>query len=173
MNAYARNIAPKYSDQLRATLLRSPICHGYKEIGGPFVPIRPEDRDMLIQRLTYDDQNMVCEACGSTKPKSYYESIGAVTCCQDRKMVPAADLVAQLIKYRQLAEGGGQEMAGDYLDGVAAIVDFLGGAWNERKIRYAKDHNTLPIRQLGADGKVYAFKSELTSALKAPATLPK
>lgn len=173
MNAHARIVPAKYNDQLRVSLLRAPTCRGYREIGDAFCPIRPEDRDRIVQRLTYDDQNMVCESCGSTKPLAYYESIGALSCCPERKMVPAADVIAELTKYRQISQGIGQPLSEDYLDGVPAITAFIGGTWTERKIRYAKEHGTLPIRQLGFDGKYYAFKSELTAALKSAETLPK
>lgn len=62
-------------------------------------------------------------------------------------------------------------IADDYLEGVDAIVAFLGPMWTRRKVRYARTSGALPIRKKSGIG-VYAFKSELTSALKSPDTLP-
>lgn len=162
-----------FNDPLRAMLLSSPICHGVKSIGEPFVPITPDNRDRLLDRLTYDDQHIVCEACGSTKSEAYYKGIGAHTCCPNRKMVSAEIMIGELNRFRQEAEISPENLAGDYLDGVAAIVKFLGPGWTDRKVRGAREGNRLPIRQLGFDGKIYAFKSELTAKLKSVETLPK
>lgn len=93
----------KFNDELRASLIGRPTIYGDKGIGGPFVPISPEDRDKILQRLAVDDRNMVCENCGSTKPAVYFESIGAVSCCPERRMVQSVDLLAELDRLRAIA----------------------------------------------------------------------
>lgn len=174
MNTHVRVPPAKYSDQLRIALLQAPTCRGYREIGDAFCPISPENRDKLVQRLTYDDQNMVCEGCGSTKPMAYYKSIGAMSCCPERKMVAASDVIAELDKLRKILTGEGPDtIADDFLYGAPAIAAFLGDSWTERAARHARDKGSLPIRQRGKGGILYAFKSELRAALKDPVTLPK
>jgi hypothetical protein len=58
----------------------------------------------------------------------------------------------------------------DYLEGAAAIAAFLGPAWTERKVYHAREVHALPIRRKVGIG-LYAFRSELLEALKAPETL--
>ena len=62
-------------------------------------------------------------------------------------------------------------VADDMLEGAEAIAKFLGKRWSERKVRYARDIGTLPIRKKKGMG-LYAFKSELTAALWASDSLP-
>lgn len=64
-----------------------------------------------------------------------------------------------------------EDLASDYLDGVTAIIAYLGPPWTLRKIRYARETGALPIRMKRGVG-LYAFKSELVAALRAPDTLP-
>lgn len=59
----------------------------------------------------------------------------------------------------------------DYLEGVDQIAAFLGPYWTNRKVYHAREVNSLPIRRKAGIG-LYAFKSELEAALKAPETLP-
>lgn len=59
----------------------------------------------------------------------------------------------------------------DYLSGIEAIAEFLGNAWNPRKVRYARETKALPIRMKPGIG-IYAFKSELLAALRLPDSLP-
>jgi hypothetical protein len=61
----------------------------------------------------------------------------------------------------------------DMLHGVEEIAGFLstlGSAWTVRQVRQARTVRSLPIRKLTGIG-IYAFKSELIAALKAPETL--
>jgi hypothetical protein len=58
----------------------------------------------------------------------------------------------------------------DYLDGASEIAKFLGPAWTERKVYHARETNALPIRRKRGLG-LYAFRSELVTALKDPVTL--
>lgn len=58
----------------------------------------------------------------------------------------------------------------DYLEGTAAIAAFLGPSWSQRKVYYARETRALPIRRRAGIG-LYAFRSELLAALKAPETL--
>ena len=62
-------------------------------------------------------------------------------------------------------------IANDFLDGVEAITGYLGDGWNERRIRHARTTGALPIRKKQGIG-VYAFKSELTAALRGTDSLP-
>ena len=62
-------------------------------------------------------------------------------------------------------------VAQDYLDGASAIAAFLGPAWTGRRVYHAREIGALPIRRRAGLG-LYAFKSELTAALRAPSTLP-
>jgi hypothetical protein len=62
-------------------------------------------------------------------------------------------------------------VAGDFLEGAASIAEFLGPPWTERKVYHAREVGGLPIRRKAGIG-LYAFKSELLAALKAPETLP-
>lgn len=62
------------------------------------------------------------------------------------------------------------DVASDYLEGVDEIATFLGPKWTERKVYYARELKTLPIRRKNGIG-LYAFKSELLAALKSPETL--
>ena len=64
----------------------------------------------------------------------------------------------------------GAAVATDYLEGAASIAAFLGPTWNERKVYHARELGTLPIRRKAGIG-LYAFRSELLAALKAPDTL--
>ena len=68
--------------------------------------------------------------------------------------------------YRGLNDG--TSIPSDYLEGVESIAAFLG--WNARKVRYARETGALPIRVKSGVG-LYAFKSEIVAALKAPDTL--
>jgi hypothetical protein len=61
-------------------------------------------------------------------------------------------------------------IANDYLEGAASIAAFLGPTWNERKVYHAREAGSLPIRRKPGIG-LYAFRSELLAALKAPDTL--
>lgn len=61
-------------------------------------------------------------------------------------------------------------IAADLLQGADAIAEYLGGKWNSNKVYIAKSRRTLPIRSMEGMG-VYAFKSELRTALMAPETL--
>lgn len=56
----------------------------------------------------------------------------------------------------------------DCLSGVEEIAKYLG--WTVRKVRYARETGALPIRVKGGVG-LYAFRSEILAALKAPDTL--
>lgn len=56
----------------------------------------------------------------------------------------------------------------DCLSGVEEIAKYLG--WTVRKVRYARETGALPIRVKGGIG-LYAFRSEILAALKAPDTL--
>lgn len=56
----------------------------------------------------------------------------------------------------------------DCLSGVEEIANYLG--WTVRKVRYARETGALPIRVKGGIG-LYAFRSEILAALKAPDTL--
>lgn len=61
----------------------------------------------------------------------------------------------------------------DMLHGPQQIADFLsslGPAWTVRQVRHARTCRSLPIRKLTGIG-IYAFKSEIVAALKAPETL--
>ena len=58
----------------------------------------------------------------------------------------------------------------DYLDGAAAIAQFLGPAWTERKVYHARETNALPVRRKSGLG-LYAFRSELIASLLDPVTL--
>ncbi len=62
------------------------------------------------------------------------------------------------------------EIADDYLEGADDIAAFLGPRWNSQKVYHARRLMTLPIRRKAGIG-LYAFKSELLDALKAPETL--
>jgi hypothetical protein len=62
-------------------------------------------------------------------------------------------------------------VAGDYLEGADAIARFLGPSWTDRRVYHAREVKALPIRRKPGIG-LYAFKSELEAALKAPETLP-
>jgi hypothetical protein len=64
----------------------------------------------------------------------------------------------------------GTTIGNDYLVGAAAIATFLGPAWTERKVYHAREVHALPIRRKAGIG-LYAFRSELLEALKAPETL--
>lgn len=55
------------------------------------------------------------------------------------------------------------------LDGVDAIGKFLG--ISVRRVRYARETGSLPIRKVKGIG-IYAFKTELLSAMTADGTLP-
>jgi len=59
----------------------------------------------------------------------------------------------------------------DYIEGAAPIATFLGPGWNERRVYRARETGALPIRRKSGIG-IYAFRSELTAALRDPATLP-
>jgi hypothetical protein len=83
-------------DPLRGALLGRGIVHGDKTIGCPYLPITPEERDLIIQRLTHEQQDMICTGCGSTKPISYFKAVGAISCCDARNMVPAAGVIHEL-----------------------------------------------------------------------------
>jgi hypothetical protein len=63
-------------------------------------------------------------------------------------------------------------VADDLIEGAEEIAKFLGPQWTKRKVYYAKERGGLPIRAIAGIG-MYAFKSELIEALKAPKTLPK
>lgn len=58
----------------------------------------------------------------------------------------------------------------DKLEGVEAIAAFLGPEWTERRVYRAREVGSLPIRRKPGIG-LYAFRSELCAALKAPETL--
>jgi len=62
-------------------------------------------------------------------------------------------------------------IADDYLEGAPAIAAFLGPCWTVRKVYHARAAGQLPVRSMKGIG-LYAFKSELRAALKAPETLP-
>lgn len=62
------------------------------------------------------------------------------------------------------------DIADDFLEGAQEIADFLGPKWSERKVRHAREVQALPIRKKEGIG-LYAFKSELLTALKSPETL--
>ena len=62
-------------------------------------------------------------------------------------------------------------LAEDFISGVENIVRFLGEEWTTRKVRYARETGALPIRVRKGIG-LYAFKSELLSALHDPDSLP-
>jgi hypothetical protein len=62
-------------------------------------------------------------------------------------------------------------LATDYLEGADEIAAFLGPQWNMRKVYRARELGALPIRRKQGLG-LYAFRSELLAALKAPDTLP-
>jgi hypothetical protein len=59
----------------------------------------------------------------------------------------------------------------DFLGGVNAIVTFLGHPWTVRRVRYARETRALPIRVKRGIG-LFAFKTELLAALRAPDSLP-
>lgn len=164
-----------FNDPLRAELMGRATYSGYKAIGEAFIPIKPVERDNILRRLAYDDQNMVCTGCGSTKPEAYYKSIGAVSCCPERNMVPGTELLASLEKMRDAVQAsqahGGSKFADDYLEGAGAIATFLGGVWDEKKVYHARRMAMLPIRKLRGS-LVYAFKSEMEAAMRAPEALP-
>lgn len=58
----------------------------------------------------------------------------------------------------------------EFLGGATAIAEFLGSGWTARKVYHARESGALPIRRRRGLG-IYAFKSELTTALRDPATL--
>lgn len=165
-----------FNDPLHATLLGRATFNGYKAIGESFVPITPAEREHIIKRLSYDEKNMVCTGCGSTKPMAYFQAIGAMTCCPARNMVATVDLLDDLAKARKdlqasQAHRGPTTFADDYLEGAGAIATFLGGAWNEAKVYHARSTRALPIRKLRGT-LVYAFKSELEPAMRCSKSLP-
>jgi hypothetical protein len=86
----------KFRDPLVGDLMSRSICHGYKSIGSPFVPISPEERDKIIKILEREEQDMICTGCGSTKPSRYLQILGMMACCDARNMVPAAGLIHEL-----------------------------------------------------------------------------
>lgn len=62
------------------------------------------------------------------------------------------------------------DIADDYISGADQIAAFLGKQWTTRKVYHAREVSSLPIRRKQGIG-LYAFKSELLAALKAPDTL--
>lgn len=62
-----------------------------------------------------------------------------------------------------------QSLDQDMLEGADAIAAFLGSDWNARRVYHAREVNALPIRKKPLVG-IYAFRSELLAALKAPET---
>lgn len=87
-------------DPLAAALYCRGTYHGMKGFGESIVPISPDERDRIIKRLEMDRLDMICTGCGSTKPESYYASIGAHSCCDSRKMVPVTNFLADLAETR-------------------------------------------------------------------------
>jgi hypothetical protein len=85
-----------FRDPLVRDLLSRPTCHGYKSIGGAFVPISPEEREKLVRILEREILDMVCTGCGSTKQARWLQTMGMMSCCDARNMVPAAGLVQEL-----------------------------------------------------------------------------
>ncbi len=90
----------------------------------------------------------------------------------------SGDVLALVAKRRALMALGRKALAmpaDDCLNGIEAIAAFLtdtlGRTWTSRQVRYARERGSLPIRQKETLG-VYAFKSELLAALKAPDSLP-
>ena len=69
------------------------------------------------------------------------------------------------------SEGSYPPLPDDVLEGVEAIAEYLGKEWTARKVRYARETGALPIRVKRGVG-LYAFKSELSAALRAPDSLP-
>jgi len=53
---------------------------------------------------------------------------------------------------------------------IAKFLTTLGASWTVRQVYHARTAGALPIRKLSGFG-IYAFKSELVAALKAPKTL--
>lgn len=91
----------------------------------------------------------ICTGCGSTKPQSYYDENGYVSCCPERKMRPIAayDLeAAEARGYARGIEAAAKAQckwcrAGDPFDGTDEIAHAVGGgykAWCE----------SVPIRAL-------------------------
>jgi hypothetical protein len=64
-------------------------------------------------------------------------------------------------------------LADDILDGVDAIAAFLGwnGGQGARKVRYARETGSLPIRHKSGFG-LFAFKTEIVATLSGRDTLP-
>lgn len=107
-----------FNDPLRSALVGRATFHGHKNIGDePFIPISRAEREMILQRLTREEKDIVCEGCGSTKPLTYFQAIGAISCCPDRKMVPAADLLADRDHFRSIAPAQPCEQAAGVLFG--------------------------------------------------------
>jgi hypothetical protein len=62
-------------------------------------------------------------------------------------------------------------IASDLIEGAAAIAAYLGGKWDARRVRQARDRGwSTPIRR--REMGLYALKSELDAWLKADDTLP-
>lgn len=88
-------------DPLAAELLGRGVYNGTVRMGAAFVAITPGERDKIVTRLEMDRANMVCTSCGSTKPQSYYDAIGAISCCEARAMVETTDLLCELLDLRK------------------------------------------------------------------------
>lgn len=91
-----------FNDTLRVTLMGRPTIHGDSKIGEPFVPITPEERELIMKRLHHEDANEICTNCGSTKPQSYYDAISAIGCCLESHMVPTSKLLSEIERLRQV-----------------------------------------------------------------------
>jgi hypothetical protein len=55
----------------------------------------------------------------------------------------------------------------DMLEGVDEIAAFLGHKWTPQRVYNARRNNSLPIRKRAGIG-LYAFKTELSAALREP-----
>lgn len=83
-------------DPLAASLHARGIYSGAIKLPEPAVWITPGERDALCKRLEMDRLDQICTRCGSTKPMTFYLSIGAKSCCEARKMVPVSDYLAEM-----------------------------------------------------------------------------
>lgn len=63
-----------------------------------------------------------------------------------------------------------RSLAADKLEGVEEIARFLGEGWTAQRVYNARRSSALPIRKKPGVG-IYAFRSEIEAALRAPETL--
>ena len=87
-------------DPLAAELMGRGIYHGRPRLDQPVVVITPTERDAIVTRLEMDREDKICTGGGSNKPLTYYQSIGAISCCEARKMVPVTDYLAEMTGLR-------------------------------------------------------------------------